>query len=551
MKWYVDTSIKFWARIVSVESTPNIPDFGLTVDWFLSSLTYTELRSLLNSDTLSLLDAFSGGEIPEDKLEIVARELIDFESLLDSDDGREFIFNHLPTNKVSELARRVELSEISYTNFKELSKSTVLEFFGLEIEPSLVGVKPNDERVEPSYGLFDYQRVAVKKTLELLNFADRRTILHLPTGSGKTRTAMHVVANVLSNNEPCLVVWLASGKELLEQSVSAFRAAWKSLGSRQIDVVTMMGDNSPNLNELSDGFLAISLAKGWARKRNDPDWALRLAKKIRLVVFDEAHQCIARTYQNLTEELTMDCRCALLGLTATPGRTWSDIDEDGKLATFFAGNKVSLDVPGDNPIQFLINHKFLARPTFKTLLSEPGMVFTPAELKRISTGLDIPEDVIGTLSKSNQYVSAVLNAIQDLLDNGNTRVIVFAGSVEQANILNAVLTARRVMSDVVTADTNVRTRERVIKDFSSREPIARVLLNYGVLTTGFDVPKISAVVIARPTRSLVLFSQMVGRAIRGPKAGGTKTCEVITVVDPSLTGFGDVAEAFLNWEDIW
>lgn len=551
MKWYVDTSIKFWARIVSVESTPNMPDFGLTVDWFLSSLTYTELRSLLNSDMLSLLDAFSGGEIPEDKLEIVARELIDFESLLDSDDGREFIFNHLPTNKVSELASRVELREISYTNFKELSKSTVLEFFGLEIEPSLVGVKPNDERVEPSYGLFDYQRIAVKETLELLDFADRRTILHLPTGTGKTRTAMHVVANVLTNNEPCLVVWLASGKELLEQSVGAFRAAWKSLGTRPIDVVTMMGDNSPNLNELSDGFLAISLAKGWARKRNDPDWALRLAKKIRLVVFDEAHQCIARTYQNLTEELTMDYRCALLGLTATPGRTWSDIDEDGKLATFFAGNKISLDVPGDNPIQFLINHKFLARPTFKTLLSEPGMDFTPAELKRISTGLDIPEDVVGTLSKSNQYVSAVLNAIQVLLDNGNTRVIVFAGSVAQANILNAILTARRVISDVVTANTNLRTRERVIKDFSSREPSARVLLNYGVLTTGFDVPKISAVVIARPTRSLVLFSQMVGRAIRGPKAGGTKTCEVITVVDPSLTGFGDVAEAFLNWEDIW
>ena len=78
-----------------------------------------------------------------------------------------------------------------------------------------------------------------------------------------------------------------------------------------------------------------------------------------------------------------------------------------------------------------------------------------------------------------------------------------------------------------------------------------VLNNYGVLTTGFDAPKASAVVIARPTRSLVLYSQMIGRVIRGPKAGGTETCEIVTVVDPHLPGFGSVAEAFSNWEDAW
>ena len=57
--------------------------------------------------------------------------------------------------------------------------------------------------------------------------------------------------------------------------------------------------------------------------------------------------------------------------------------------------------------------------------------------------------------------------------------------------------------------------------------------------------------IARPTKSLVLYSQMVGRAVRGPKAGGTETCEVVTVVDTTLPGFGDIGQAFLNWEDVW
>jgi hypothetical protein len=44
---------------------------------------------------------------------------------------------------------------------------------------------------------------------------------------------------------------------------------------------------------------------------------------------------------------------------------------------------------------------------------------------------------------------------------------------------------------------------------------------------------------------------MVGRAIRGPKAGGNTTAEIVTVVDSALPGFGNVAEAFKNWEDVW
>ena len=61
----------------------------------------------------------------------------------------------------------------------------------------------------------------------------------------------------------------------------------------------------------------------------------------------------------------------------------------------------------------------------------------------------------------------------------------------------------------------------------------------------------SAAVIARPTISLVLYSQMVGRAIRGTRAGGNAEAEIVTVVDSGLPGFGDIGDAFLNWEDVW
>ena len=103
----------------------------------------------------------------------------------------------------------------------------------------------------------------------------------------------------------------------------------------------------------------------------------------------------------------------------------------------------------------------------------------------------------------------------------------------------------------MTGTTDVSERMRAIQRFKRSDGRRRVLVNFGVLTTGFDAPAASAALIARPTKSLVLYSQMVGRVIRGPRAGGTKRCEIVTVVDTTLPGFGDVADAFMNWEDVW
>ena len=77
------------------------------------------------------------------------------------------------------------------------------------------------------------------------------------------------------------------------------------------------------------------------------------------------------------------------------------------------------------------------------------------------------------------------------------------------------------------------------------------LFNFGVLTTGFDAPTTRGVVIARPTRSVVLYSQMVGRGLRGLRSGGNRNAWIYTVVDTSLPGFRSVADAFGNWEELW
>ena len=78
-----------------------------------------------------------------------------------------------------------------------------------------------------------------------------------------------------------------------------------------------------------------------------------------------------------------------------------------------------------------------------------------------------------------------------------------------------------------------------------------ILCNFGILTTGFDAPRTSAVVIARPTKSYVLYAQMVGRGIRGPKAGGNMSCEVATVIDEDIQEFINIERIFTRWEGSW
>ena len=533
-------------------TSPGGAVYGMTVGQFMSSLTENEVRRFVNPQILSVLDDFFGSRIPLDKLQSVAESLCNMSELLAERDNRKLVLDLLPEVKRTELEDRLEASLDEARSWTNSQVAEARRFFGVADDwlpaPPPLAVAT----AESGYGLFEYQRTALQRLEPLLWQNLQRVVLHLPTGAGKTRTAMHVVADSLRRQDPSVVVWLASGRELLEQAVASFQEAWKHLGNREVQLGSMWGSRTPDLDSFDDGFLAVGLAKGWVTQTSSkPDWALKLSQRTRLVVFDEAHQCIAPTYRQITEDLTFNYQCALLGLTATPGRTWDDIDEDGKLADFFGRNKVGLEVPGENPIEYLIESGYLARPQFETLFAEPGISFEESNAIAALDSFEVSDDVLELISLRGQYVSAVVDAIRKLLEDGHHRVLVFAASVAQARGLAAILAVMGSKSAVVTGGTGAQERKRTIASFkgTGREPM--VLFNYGVLTTGFDAPQASAVVIARPTKSLVLYSQMVGRAIRGPKAGGTKTCKVVTVIDPDLPGFGDVAEAFHNWEDVW
>ena len=277
-----------------------------------------------------------------------------------------------------------------------------------------------------------------------------------------------------------------------------------------------------------------------------------LADRTSLVIVDEAHQAIAPTYK-LVLDVLVEKRLAtgLLGLSATPGRTWNDVDKDQELADFFQKQKVTLRIGGfDNPIEFLIEKGYLARPEFSSLNYDSGIELSPEDLRDIQSHLDIPTHLLERLAKDEQRNLRIVQRVEQAV-RFHKRIILFAASVTHARLLAAILQARGVVSEAITAETSRVERQRIINGFRGSREESVVLCNYGVLTAGFDAPQTSAAIIARPTKSLVLYSQMVGRALRGPLAGGNQEAEIITVVDTNLPGFGDVAKSFMNWEDVW
>jgi superfamily II DNA or RNA helicase len=116
-------------------------------------------------------------------------------------------------------------------------------------------------------------------------------------------------------------------------------------------------------------------------------------------------------------------------------------------------------------------------------------------------------------------------------------------------LLAEVLSVRGVRAAAISSRTDPAERRRVLEEYKAGKNYD-VLINYGVLTTGFDAPKTNVVIVARPTQSVVLYSQMIGRAMRGPRSGGNAECLVITVKD-AIPGFRSVYEGFTHWEDVW
>lgn len=518
------------------------------------------LQDLLGRRIVRLLGILDAQLLQPPHMREVLLGLRDPISMLADKEARGILFDMLPRDIAKTLQGEVGLAgtdpyaELLSHRFRRNSRSwrSLLDFFEIVECNEPDHDPPETLEIGPaSYPLFDHQREAVRRVQAALSTEPRRVLLHMPTGSGKTRTAINVIAEHLRASEPTLVVWLAYSQELCEQAATEFARAWSFLGNRPVSIYRYWGSHKLDLAGLHDGFLIAGLAKAFQTSIDDLHFLGRLGDRARLIVIDEAHQAIAATYsQILRTLLAKRPNNALLGLSATPGRTWASIDTDQELADFFGRKKVTLRVQGfDNPIEFLVSEGYLAKPTFETL-EYGGLELTKGEIRSLADSLDVPVSLLRRLGEHERRNLSLVHKISALVGDHN-RILVFAVTVDNARLLAGVLRGRGLNARVITGETGPSEREATIAEFRSEDPEPMVLCNYGVLTTGFDAPKTSAVVIARPTKSLVLYSQMVGRGIRGPRAGGNKEALIVTVVDRGLPGFGDLGEAFLNWEDVW
>ena len=200
-------------------------------------------------------------------------------------------------------------------------------------------------------------------------------------------------------------------------------------------------------------------------------------------------------------------------------------------------------------MDYLVSNGYLAEPTFRRLRYVSDKL-SSYELKTLSEDLDVPASILRKLASDERRSVLIVRELEAMLDR-HKRIIVFATTVAHAEMLAAVLSARGHSCRCITGETASTQRAEFIKWYKVDNDDKRIIVNFGVLTTGFDAPLTSAALIARPTKSLVLYSQMVGRAIRGKTAGGNEKAEIVTVVDTALPGFGDLSKAFTNWEDVW
>lgn len=429
---------------------------------------------------------------------------------------------------------------------KNSSNERILfNFFDMVVPLEEKGEEVSDsESVEGGgYQLYRYQKDVLTQAMDVYHSDKRNSLMiQMPTGSGKTRVAMNMIARILMES-PTAVLWIAYSEELCEQAIQEFKQAWGTVGDRSVEVCRYFEKHSAYDTE--DGLIVAGLSKLWKGHMSNDYLLHDIAVKTSLIVFDEAHQAIASTYMMMIKTLMLyNENITLIGLSATPGR--SSYESTSELVDLFQSNIVKISMDGYNsPIDYLYEKGYLSKPLFTQLVSK-------ADVLEGEEGVDYSASIlkeIGNNAKRNgKIVDAILNAI---LLKGHKKVLVFAASVESAKYLTFRVGEHISRTYIVTAETDSSLRKKYINEFKEVTDEPMVMCNYGVLTTGVDVPSIDCVVIARPTTSLVLYSQMVGRALRGPAMGGTESAEIITVADIDLKGYGSVIEAYKNWDEDW
>jgi ATP-dependent helicase IRC3 len=368
-------------------------------------------------------------------------------------------------------------------------------------------------------------------------------MLVLPTGGGKTFTALRFLcAGPLSQGYK--VLWLAHTHHLLEQALESLEHEIGQIGEPKSDLHVRVVSGTHGhcrvheIKPTDDMVICTLQTLTQAHRIQHPQLMafLHAAGKKLFVVFDEAHHAPAHSYRTLITGLReRRPSMSLLGLTATP--LYNDEQKNGWLRQIFPQEIIYQVTPTE-----LMAAGILAKPIFEDHRTEFSTDFSEREYEKWrGTYRDLPEGMITQLAESRERNLFIAQTYaENQARYGKT--IIFADRWFQCEQLREFLTQRGVR--VGTVYTRVDTSPSTVEARNRRDPNAnkltleqfkrgelQVLINVRMLTEGTDVPDIQTVFLTRQTTSTILLTQMIGRALRGGKFGGTDHAYIVSFID--------------------
>ncbi len=395
--------------------------------------------------------------------------------------------------------------------------------------------------------LYDHQREAIKNMDIINNEKSFSTLIVLPTGGGKTFTATTwLLRNAINNKKK--VLWLAHRQLLLNQAAEsfqkyAFRESLKNISSFTYRIISGAVEHDRLVDiEPNDDILIIS--KDSLTRNVDAlnEW-LKGENELFLVI-DEAHHSTAKSYRKIINHIKDKIEnLKIIGLTATPTRTAKK--EKGLLSKIYTdGVKDGFPVHDDIGMAYdidlkkLISNRILSKPIFLSYHTDEdfGESLGLDDIENITNLDTIPEHIANQMV-NNAHRNKLIVETYKKNQNKFEQTIVFAMNITHAIGLNKLFNDEGISSGYVVSgirDENghvisQKDNDKTIESFKNGD--LQVLVNVNILTEGVDIPETKTVFLTRPTTSTILMTQMIGRALRGYRSGGTDEAYIISFID--------------------
>lgn len=361
-----------------------------------------------------------------------------------------------------------------------------------------MGIHPEKEK--SMIQLRDYQQECIDKILESYDAnLEGNDLVILPTGAGKSIVIAHLVSAI---NKPVLI--LQPSKEILEQNYEKL--------SHYIDKDDI-GIFSASMNEKVIKKFTFATIQSIYKI---PD----RFKHFRLIVIDEAHNLNPKSVGMFMKFLRAIGKPKVIGFTATPYRLDSMYMDWGK-----ENQRVVTAVKLINRMKGFFWARILFNMSMQDLIDK-GFLCSPTYIDAsVIEQHEIPLNVSRSEFNIEKFDAMMMSREEKILqaikfaEKTSTSVLVFCSSVKQAERYQSIVND----SAVVTGETAKRERDAIISGFKDRT--IKTVFNVGVLTTGFDHPSLDCIILLRPTRSIQLYVQMLGRGVR--VAEGKLTCKII------------------------